>query len=193
MRISNMISTRNFINSSHAKNRDGYHNARDHSKHPKCIIKIGTTKMGFNFSSRGYWIWSISSLVRLMCFQQRFVSVLTAFIGFWYTYICFNPYYRTVVVASIQMLLAQQILGLAYFRYYYYIYIYRYIYSHLLSTIKIYNPEETCWYVRPANVIINRNTGLKCWPCRNRTPSCHYQANFTEYADLATIWCFAID
>ena len=36
-----------------------------------------------------------------MCFQQRFVLVLTAFRRFWYKYICFDPNYRMVVVASI--------------------------------------------------------------------------------------------
>ena len=122
---------------------------------------------------------SISSLVRLNCCQQRFVWVLTAFRGFWYTYTCVDPNYRTVVVASIQMLLAQWILDMAYFLYYHH-------YGHLLSIIGIYNPEETCCYVRPASVIINNNTGFKCWPCRGRTPSSHYQAFFTEYADATT-------
>ena len=99
-----------------------------------------------------------------MCFQQRFVLVLTAFRRFWYKYICFDPNYRMVVVASIQMLLARRILGIAYFRHYYY-------YGHLLSITGIFNPEETSCYARPASVIINCNTGLKCWPCRGRTPS----------------------
>ena len=60
-----------------------------------------------------------------------------------------------VVVASIQMLLAQRILDMAYFRQYQY-------HGQLLSIIKIYNPEETYCYARPASVIINSNTGLKC-------------------------------
>ena len=114
-----------------------------------------------------------------MCFQQRFVFVVTAFRRLWYTYICFDPNYRMVVEASIKMLLAQRILDMAYFRHYYH-------YGHSLSTIEICNPEETCCYARPASVIINSNTGLKCWPCRGRTPSCHYHALFTEYADCMT-------
>ena len=59
------------------------------------------------------------------------------FRGFWYTYIGFDAKYRTVVVASIQMLLAQRILDVTYFLHYYY-------YGHLLSIIITYNPEETC-------------------------------------------------
>ena len=116
-----------------------------------------------------------------MCFQQRFVLVLTAFRRFWYKYICFDPNYRIVVVSSIHMLLARRILdrSIAYFRHYYYN-------GHLLFIIEICNPEETSRYARPASVIINCNTGLKCWPCRGRTPSCHYQAFFTEYADSMT-------
>ena len=108
-----------------------------------------------------------------MCFQQRFVLVLTAFRRFWNKYICFDPEYRMVMVASIQMLLARRILDIAY-------------YGNSLSIIWICNPEETSCYARPASVIINCNTGLKCWPCRGRTPSCHYQAFFTEYADTMT-------
>ena len=125
-----------------------------------------------------------------MCFQQRFVSVLTVFRRFWYKYIFFDPNYRKVVMASIQMLLARWILDIAYFRHYYH-------YGHLLSIIGICNPEETSCYARPASVIINCNTGLNCWPCRGRTPSCHYQAFFIEYADSMTfclnIGCFAIE
>ena len=97
----------------------------------------------------------------------------------WHTYICFDSNYRPVAVASIQILLAQRICDMAYFSHYHY-------YGHLLSIIKIYNPEETCCYARPAAVIINSNTGLKCWPCRGRTPSCHYQAFVTEFADTTT-------
>ena len=121
-----------------------------------------------------------------MCFQQRFVLVLTALRRFWYKYICFNPSCRMVVVASIQLLLARRILDKAYFRHYYY-------YGNLLSIIGICNPEETSCYARSASVIINCNTGLKRWPCRGRTPSCHYQAFFTEYADSMTFveyWMF---
>ena len=107
-----------------------------------------------------------------MCFQQRFVLVLTALRRFWYKYICFDPNYRIVVVSSIL------ILDIASFRYYYY-------YGHLLYITGICNPEETS-YARAASVIINCNTGLKCWPCRGRTPSCHYQAFSTEYVDSKT-------
>ena len=124
-------------------------------------------------------VQSINSLVRLLCYQQSFVWVLTALRGFWWTYIYFDPKYKTVVLASIQMLLAQRILDMAYFLHYCYC-------GHLLSIIIIYSPEEICRYARPASVIINDNTGLKCWPCRGRTPSCHYQAFFTEYADTTT-------
>ena len=111
--------------------------------------------------------------------STTFVLVLAAFRRSWYTHICFDPNNRTVVVASIQMLLAQRILDMAYFRHDHY-------YGHLLSNIKIYNPEETCCYARPASVIINMNTGLKCGPCRDRIPSCHNQPFFTEYADTTT-------
>ena len=114
-----------------------------------------------------------------MCFQQRFVLVLTALRRFWYKYICFDPSYRIVVVASIQMLLARLILDVAYFRHYYY-------YGNLLSITGICNPEGTSCYARSASVIINCNTGLKRWPCRGRTPSCHYQTFFTEYAGSTT-------
>ena len=114
-----------------------------------------------------------------MCFKQHCVIVLIAFRRFWYTYICFDPNYRTEVVASIQMLLAQRILDMSYFRHYYY-------YGHLLPIIKIYNQEKTCCYARPASVTINNNIILKCWPCRGRTPPCHYQAIFTEYANTTT-------
>ena len=89
-----------------------------------------------------------------MCFQQRFVLVLTAFRRLWYKNICFDPNYRMVVVASIRMLLAWRILDTAYFRHCYY-------YGHLLSIIGICNPEETSCYARPAIVIINCNTGLR--------------------------------
>ena len=121
----------------------------------------------------------MSSLFRLMCFQHRFVLVLNAFRKFWYKYTRFDPNYRMVVVASIQMLLARWILDIAYFRHYHY-------YGHVLSIIGICNPEETSCYARPASVILNCNTGLKCWPCRGRTPSCHYQDFFAEYADSMT-------
>ena len=42
----------------------------------------------------------------------------------------FDPNYRTIVVAFIQILLAQQVLCMAYFRHYYY-------YGHLLSIIGV--------------------------------------------------------
>ena len=50
------------------------------------------------------------------------------------------------------MMLGQYVLDLGYFHYHYY-------YDHLLSIKKIYNPEFNC-YVRPASIIINRNTAL---------------------------------
>ena len=81
-----------------------------------------------------------------MCFQQRFVSVLTAFRRFWYKYVCFDLNSRMVVVASIKMLLARRILDIACFRHYYY-------YSHLLYIIGICNPQETSCYAWPASVI----------------------------------------
>ena len=66
----------------------------------------------------------------------------------------FDPNYRTVVMASIQILLAKLILDMAYFRHYHFC-------GHILSIVKIYNPEETCCYARPASVIANSNTQLK--------------------------------
>ena len=124
--------------------------------------------------------YSISSLVQLMCFKQRFVWVLGVFRKFWYTSICLDPNSRTIVVTSIQKLLAQRILDMAYFRHYHY-------YDHLLSVIKTYTPEETCCHARLASVITNSNTRLKCWPCRGRTPSCHYQAFFNWQAVNTTL------
>ena len=56
--------------------------------------------------------------------------------------------------------------------------------AHVL--VKICNPEETCCYARSASVTINNNTGLKCYPCRGGTPSCHSQAFFTGYTDSTT-------
>ena len=38
-------------------------------------------------------------------------------------------------------------------------------------------------YTRPASVIINNNTVLKCWPCRGTTPPDQFQAFLTEYID----------
>ena len=58
-----------------------------------------------------------------------------------------------------------------------------YFYGHLPSMMKIYNPEETISYARPASVIINSNNGLKCSACRGTTPSNHHQTFFTEYTD----------
>ena len=48
-------------------------------------------------------------------FQQSVVRVLTRFKIFWYTYIWFDQNPRTVVLASIQMLLGQQGVDIAYF------------------------------------------------------------------------------
>ena len=121
----------------------------------------------------------MSSLIRLICFQQSFVWVPVALIRFWYAYTCFDPNYRTVVVASIQMLLAQRIWDMAYIRHYHY-------YGHLLSITKIYNPKETCCFARPASVIINSNSGLKWCPSLGRKPPGHYHTFFTENVDTTT-------
>ena len=89
--------------------------------------------------------------------------------------------HRAVVVASIPMLLGQHVLDNIYFRHHHY-------YGHLLSIVKIYNPEEGCWYARPASVIIN-NTGLKCWPYRGTTPSEQFQASYWvhRYYDICLL------
>ena len=152
----------------HTKNWGGYHNAMSHLK---CGRKWDSILIRRIFGS----IHKFSRSFNL--FSTFYLS--SVFIRFWYTYICFDLNYRTVVMASIQMLLVQRILDMAYFRHYYY-------YGHLLSITKLYNPEETCCYARPASVIINSNTGLKCWPCRGRTPPCHSQALFTKYDDTTT-------
>ena len=174
-----MISTRNFAIPSNEKIGTG------------TIMQEATPNVG-NLSSKLVPLkWDLISIKRIYglihnfprsinCFKQRFVWVPTAFRGFWYTYICFGPNYRAVVVASIQIVHAKRILDMAYFRHYYY-------YGQLLSIIEIYNPEETRCYARPASVIINSDTGLKCWPCRCRTPSRHYQAFFNDYADTKTL------
>ena len=78
-------------------------------------------------------IHKLSRLINL--FSTTSCLSLSCVYKIWYTYLCFDPNYRTVVVAFIEMLLAQPILDMAYFRHYYY-------YGHLLSIIKIYNPEE---------------------------------------------------
>ena len=114
MRTPNIISTRNLANSG------GYCNARGHPKYGKFILKMGPTETGFNFNQADMW-FSRS----IIFFRQRSVWVLTALIRFYFTYFCFDPNYITLVVASIQMLLARRILDVAYFRHYHY-------YSHLL-------------------------------------------------------------
>ena len=168
-----MICTRNVASTSHAKISVG------------TIMQEVTPNVG-NLSSK--WVplkWDLILIKRiwgLIHTCSRSINLLStkfclrsnAFKGFWYTYICFDPNYRTVVVASIQMLLVQRIFDMVYFLNHHY-------YVHLLPIIIIYNPEETCCYARPASVIINCNTGLKC-----RTPSCHYPAFFAEYADSTT-------
>ena len=58
--------------------------------------------------------------------------------------------------------------------------------------VKIYNPEEICCFASPAGMIINSNTGLKCWPWRCTIPSGQYQALFTEYA-ATTIFAWILD
>ena len=133
MKIPNMISTWNFANPSHAKIEAG------------TIIQEATPNVG-NLPSK--WVplkWAliltkrnfglIHKLARSMnLLLKSFVWVLTMFRGFWYTITCFDPKYKKVVVASIQILLAQWILDMAYFLQYYY-------YGHLLSIIMIHNPE----------------------------------------------------
>ena len=84
------------------------------------------------------------------------------------------------------MLHGQQVLDNEYFRHYYY------YYGNLPSIMKIYNPEETYCYAQPANVIVNSNTGLKCWPCRATTPSDQFQAFLVEHADT-TIFAWILD
>ena len=135
MRINDMISTRNFANPDPCENWGSYQNARCLPKCGKLIIKMGTTKM------RLYLIKRICDLIHkfprsINVFSTTFCLSLLAFRRFWYTYICFDPNYRTAGVASIQMLLAQWIWNMAYFSHYYY-------YGHLLCIIKICNPDET--------------------------------------------------
>ena len=55
IRIPNMISTRNFAKPTHAKNRGGYHDATGHLKCVKYVIKMGTTKIRFNFDKADIW------------------------------------------------------------------------------------------------------------------------------------------
>ena len=178
MRTSNIIPTRNFANPSHAIIVAG------------AIMQEVIPHVG-NLSSN--WVllkWDLSLIKQIYGLIHKFSRLInffstTACLSSSCVYkilvhiFCFDPNYRTVGVASIQMLLAQPILDMAYFRHYYY-------YGHLLSIFKIYNPEETCCYARPVSVVINSNTGLKCWPCRGRIPSCPYQAFFTEYVDTTT-------
>ena len=47
-------------------------------------------------------------------------------------------------------------------------------------------------HAQPANVIVNNNTGLKCWPCRATTPSDQFQAFLVEHADT-TIFAWILD
>ena len=65
-------------------------------------------------------------------------------------------------------------------------------YGHFLSIMKIYNTEETYCYARPTSVIINSNTGLKCWPCRDTTTSDQFQVFLPEYIDT-TIFARILD
>ena len=178
MRTNYMISTRNFSNPIHAKIGAA------------TIMQKATPNVG-NFLSKCVPLkWDSILIKRIYGLVHTFSRSINAFsTTFFFSSNCVKnilvqiyllwPNYRMVVVTSIQMLLARRILDIAYFRHYYY-------YGHLLSIIGICNPEETSCYARPASVIINCNTGLKCWPCRGRTPSCHYQASFTEYVDSMT-------
>ena len=175
MRTKDMFSTRNFAKPIHAKIGVA------------TTMQEATPNVGNLLSKCVPLIWDSILIKRIYglihkfprSISKRFVLILTAFRRFWNKYICFDPYYRMVVVASIQRLLARWMLDIAYFCHYYY-------YGHLLSIIDICNPEETSCYARSASVVINCNTGLKCWPCRGRPPSCHYQTFFTEYADSMT-------
>ena len=130
-----MISTRNFPNLTHAKIGAA------------TIMQEATPNVG-NLSSK--WVplkWDLI-LIKRICglihkfarsinvFSTTFCLSLLAFRRFWYIYICYDPNYRTAEVASINMLHAQWIWDMAYFRHYYY-------YGHLLFIIKICNPEET--------------------------------------------------
>ena len=70
-------------------------------------------------------------------FSTTFIWFRTAFRRFWYIYIFLNPNHRAVMVASIQMLLVQQLLDMAYFYYRYY--------GHLLFIIRYAVQENTCY------------------------------------------------
>ena len=134
MRINDMISTSDFTNLIHAKIGAA------------TIMQEVTPNVG-NLSSK--WVplkWDLILIKRICClihkfsrsnnvFSTTFCLSLLAFRRFWYTYICFDPNYKTAEVAAMQMLLAQWIWDMAYFRHYYY-------YGHLLFIFKICNPEE---------------------------------------------------
>ena len=180
MRTNDMISTRNFANPIHTKIGAA------------TIMQEATPNVGNLLSKCVPLKWDSILIKRIYGLIHKFSRSMNVFS----TTFCFSsncvqkilvqiyllwPNNRMVVVASIQMLLARRILYIAYFRHYYY--------DHLLSFIGMCNPEETSCYARPASVIINCNTWLKCWPRRGRTPSCYYQALFTEYADSMTfVW-----
>ena len=178
MRTNDMISTRNFANAIRAKIGAA------------TIMQEATPNVGNLLSKCVPLKWDSILIKRIYDLIHKFSRSINVFsttfcfssncvLRFWYNCICFDPNYTMVVVASIQMLLARRIWDIAYFRHNYY-------YGNLLSIIGICNPEETSCYAQPASVIINCRTGLKYWPCRGRTPSCHYRAFFTEYADSMT-------
>ena len=181
-----IISTRNFANTRNPKNWGESHNARSLSNVGNLSSKLAPLNWGLIII---YLICdSIHRFSRSIHLFSPTFCLNYVFIILWCKCICFDTNYRTIVVAFIQMLLAQRILDMAYFCHYHYN-------GHLLPFIKICNPEETCCYARAASVIINSNTGLKCWPCRGRTPSCHYHYLLhrvhQHYDFCSNIGCFS--
>ena len=176
MITNDMILTRNFANPIHAKIGTAaiMQEATQHVRY--LLSKCVPLKWDSILIKRIYGL--IHKFSRSINVFSTTFCISSVFKRFWYKYICFDPNDRMVAVSSIQMLVARRILDIAYFFFIYY--------DHSLSIIGICNPKETSCYARPASVIINCNTGLKCWPCRGRTLSCHYQAFFTEYADSKT-------
>ena len=161
MIIPKMVSTRNFANPIHAK--IGAVTILQEATPNVGKLSLKWVPLNWDFIVIKRICGLIHMLSRSIYLLSKIVVwVLTGFRRFWYKHFRFDPNYRTVVVASIEMLLAQRILDMAYFLHYYY-------YDHLLSIIIIYNPKESCCYARPASVIISSNTGLKCWPCQGRT------------------------
>ena len=117
------------------ENWGSYHNARATSNVGNLSSKLVPLKWDLILTK---WICGlIHKFSRsINVFSTTFYLSLLAFRRFSYNYICFDPNYRTAEVASIQMLLAQWIWDMAYFRHYNYC-------DHLLFIIKICNLEET--------------------------------------------------